>query len=485
MIVDNHSHPRALNIFFTHFRKIAHFRYLECLGKKRILDKSDMNPICIVDDQPYICTTVSSILEDEGYETIIFHDAESFWSSLNTLEPSLVMLDIWLPGIDGLQLLKRLHNRFPEIPIIMMSGHAGIETAVSTIKAGAFDFMEKPLHLEVLLDKVKTALRNRPNQGGYTFPSDIELKTADSDLLIPPGLVEVVDSPEPQRTLRENVVLNGIGLLSGRKTGIILSPLGIDEGIVFQTLDGQDIRGHITSLENFSQADSSKIFSANSTTLDNGRQQVRTVEHLMAIFFIYGITNVLIKVDDEIPNIDGSAKDFCDLIAQAGIEEQKASARVAVIRQKIGVGKYERDEKHLYAEPFEGFEISMRVDYPSPIGEQILTFNPEKGSFANDIAPARSFNTFENIETAQRLGKVGGGYLNSHIIMYEGKVINTELRFSDEFVRHKILDLIGDLCLLGFPIRGRITANMTSHGFNQALAERLYRAIQSSSSLRH
>jgi UDP-3-O-[3-hydroxymyristoyl] N-acetylglucosamine deacetylase len=125
----------------------------------------------------------------------------------------------------------------------------------------------------------------------------------------------------------------------------------------------------------------------------------------------------------------------------------------------------------------------MRVNYPPPIGEQIFAFNPEKGSFADEIAPARSFNTFENIGIAQRLGKVGRGYLNSHIIMHEGKVINTELRYPDEFARHKILDLIGDLYLLGYPIRGRITANMTSHGHNQALVERLYQAIQSSSRL--
>ncbi|MFH0781639.1 MAG: UDP-3-O-acyl-N-acetylglucosamine deacetylase [Pseudomonadota bacterium] len=445
-----------------------------------------MNPICIVDDQPYICSTVSNILQDEGYKAMVFPDAESFWQSLDTLEPSLVMLDIWLPGLDGLQLLKRLQGRFPALPIIMMSGHAGIETAVSAIKAGAYDFMEKPLHLEVLLDKVKSAIKHKhqPSRRDLILPLDTDLEIVDADILMPPGIVEVVDSPEPQRTLKQNVVLNGVGLLSGRKTGIILSPLGINEGVVFQTLDGQTIRGHITSLENFSQTTSSKTFSANSTTLDNGRQQVRTVEHLMAIFSIYGITNVLIRVDDEVPNIDGSAKDFCDLIEQAGIEEQSAFTKVAVIRQKIGVGSDERHEKHLYAEPFEGFEIVMRVDYPLPIGEQTFTFNPEKVSFAQEIAPARSFNTFENIEMAQRLGKVGGGYLNSHIIMYEGKVINTELRYPDEFVRHKILDLIGDLYLLGFSIRGRITANMTSHGYNQALVERLYQAVQSSSRLR-
>ncbi len=443
-----------------------------------------MNPICIVDDQPSICSTISNILKDEGYQAVVFTDAESFWQSLDTLNPSLVMLDIWLPGLDGLQLLKRLQDRFPTLPIIMMSGHAGIETAVAAIKAGAYDFMEKPLHLDVLLDKVKSAINHRPSRSDLVLPSDPELGTFNSDLLTPPGMVEVVDSPVPQRTLKENVVLNGAGLLSGRKTGIILSPLGVNEGIVFQTLDGQTIHGHITSLENFSKTVSSKTFSANSTTLDNGRQQVRTVEHLMAIFSIYGITNVLIKVNDEVPNIDGSARDFCDLIAQAGIEEQPAFTRVAVIHQKIGVGIEERDEKHLYAEPFEGFEIAMRVDYPSPIGEQIFTFNPEKESFAKEIAPARSFNTFENIEIAQRLGKVGSGYLNSHIIMHGGKVINTELRYPDEFVRHKILDLIGDLYLLGFSIRGRITANMTSHGYNQALVERLYQAIRSSSRLR-
>lgn len=438
-----------------------------------------MNPICIVDDQPFICSTVAGILEDEGYQVNVFADAESFWQRLDAVQPALVLLDIWLPGIDGLELLKRLHERFPELPVIMMSGHAGIETAVTAIKAGASDFMEKPLHLEVLLDKVKSALKHRPPGSERSLPSDTRLETVSADLVLPPGMVEVVDSPIPQRTLRQNVVLNGVGLLSGRKTGVILSPLGVDEGVVFQTLDGQSIKGDITSLGNFSQTASSKTFSANSTTLENGRQQVRTVEHLMAVFSMYGITNVLIKVDDEIPNVDGSAKDFCDLIAQAGVQEQQAGTRVAVIREKIGVGVEDPAEKHLYAEPFAGFEIAMRVDYLPPIGEQSFVFNPERDSFAEEIAPARSFNTFENIEMAQRLGKVGGGYLNSHIIMYQGKVINTELRYSDEFVRHKILDLIGDLYLLGYPIRGRITANMTSHGYNQALVERLYRAINS------
>lgn len=436
-----------------------------------------MSLICIIDDETSITTTIANILKDEGYRTMTFTDAESFWRKLDSLDPSLVLLDIWLPGIDGMQLLQRLHARQPDLPIIMMSGHARIEAAVAAIKAGAYDFLEKPLHLEVLLDKVASALKHRPS-GGAALPSDTRLEIANADLSLPPGMVEVIDSPEPQRTLRGNVVLNGIGLLTGRNTGVILSPLGPGEGIVFQTLDGQTIRGHITSLEDFSQTGQSKTFFANSTTLDNGRRRVRTIEHLMAALSMYGVSNALIKVDEEIPNIDGSAKDFCDLLDEAGVVEQPAPTRVAVVRKKIGVGNEAKHEKHLYAEPFDGFEISMRVDYPPPIGEQVLTFNPATGSFAKDIAPARSFNTFENIEMAQKLGKVGGGYLHSHIIMYDGKVINTELRYPDEFVRHKILDLIGDLYLLGLPLRGRVTANMTSHGYNQALVQRLHQAVQ-------
>jgi len=439
-----------------------------------------MNPICIVDDESSICSTVAGILKDEGYQALSFPDAESFWQRLDTMEPSLVLLDVWLPGLDGMQLLKRLHARLPALPVIMMSGHAGIEAAVAAIKAGAYDFLEKPLHLEVLLDKVASALKHRPHGNDEALASDTRLESARADMSIPAGVVETMDSSVPQRTLKGNVVLNGIGLLSGRNTGIILSPLGTNEGIVFQTLDGQTIRGHITSLEDFAQTGPSKTFTANSTTLDNGRRRVRTIEHLMAVLSMYGITNALVKVDEEVPNVDGSAQDFCNLIEEAGIEEQSALTKVAVIRQRIGVGNEDKQEKHLYAEPYDGFEISMRVDYPLPIGEQRLTFNPSRGSFAAEIAPARSFNTFENIEMAQKMGKVGGGYLHSHIIMYDGKVINTELRYPDEFVRHKILDLIGDLYLLGLPIQGRIVANMTSHGYNQALVQRLYQAVQSS-----
>ena len=121
----------------------------------------------------------------------------------------------------------------------------------------------------------------------------------------------------------------------------------------------------------------------------------------------------------------------------------------------------------------------MRVKYAAPIFEQRYTFNPQKNLFSEDIAPARSFNTFENIDQAQKLGLAGSGYLNSHIIIHDGKVINTTLKFPDEFVRHKILDLLGDIFLLGYQIRGRIVANMTSHGLNQELALKIHEVLDS------
>ena len=142
-----------------------------------------MNPICIVDDESSITSTVASILKDEGYEALSFPDAESFWQKLDTMEPSLVLLDIWLPGIDGMQLLKRLHDRLPTLPVIMMSGHAGIEAAVAAIKAGAYDFLEKPLHLEVLLDKVESALKHRPSGSGANLASDTRLEIVSADLV--------------------------------------------------------------------------------------------------------------------------------------------------------------------------------------------------------------------------------------------------------------------------------------------------------------
>ena len=434
--------------------------------------------IYVVDDEPAIRDILESVLSDEGYPAITCQNSEVFYDQLEKQTPDLVLLDIWLPGTDGMAILSTLRRTHPDIPVIMMSGHAGIDAAVNAIKKGAVDFMEKPLQLEILLDKIAVVLSNKPHEKKKDLASDTQMEVARIiNPIIPSGAIKLKDSDRPQRTLKNNVVLNGKGLLTGRNTGVILSPMDANSGIIFQTLDETSLPAHITNIENFDQSVAKQSFSANSTVLARDNRKVRTVEHLLAALSMAGITNVLVKVDEEIPNIDGSANHFTELINEAGVQDQDAAVKDAVVLEPIQVGRKKIDEKHLYVEPFDGFEVKMRVDYASPIGEQKLTFNSEKDSFESDIAPARSFNTFENIDIAQKTGTVGSGYLDSHIIMHEGKVINTELRYPDEFVRHKILDLIGDLYLLGYPLRGRVVANMTSHGYNQALVQKLHVAM--------
>ena len=434
--------------------------------------------ICVVDDEPAIRETLENVLSDEGYPVMSCEDSECFYQELEQQTPALVLLDIWLPGTDGMAVLSRLRETHPDLPVIMMSGHAGIDAAVNAIKLGAVDFMEKPLQLEILLDKIAIVLSNKPPDKIKDLASDTRMEVAKIiNPNVPSGAVQLEESERPQRTLKGNVVLNGKGLLTGRNTGVILSPLDPNSGIIFQTLDDTSLSAHITNIENFDQSVAKQSFSANSTVLARENRRVRTVEHLMASLHMAGITNVLAKVDEEIPNIDGSANDFSELIKEAGIQDQEVPAKDAVVLEPIQVGRKKLEEKHLYAEPFDGFEVKMRVDYSAPIGEQKLIFNSDQDSFDLEIAPARSFNTFENIDLAQKKGTVGSGYLDSHIIMHEGKVINTDLRYPDEFVRHKILDLIGDLYLLGYPLRGRVVANMTSHGYNQALVQKLHVAL--------
>ncbi len=428
------------------------------------------NPlIYVVDDQKAIRSTLKDLLADESYETKTFDSAEALMDGLRKARPDLVLLDIWLPGLDGVQALSEIKALHAEVPVILMSGHAGIDVAVKGMKAGAADFLEKPLNLDILLGKVRHHLHLLPDAKRSDHAHQVSGGlSASGSTAASMGL-----SKRPQRTIARNAVLNGVGLLSGRPTGVIISPMPADSGIVFRTLDGVAIPCSVLALEGLDRLKKPGGFSANSTVLTAGGRRVRTVEHLLAALHMAGVTNASIKVDEEIPNIDGSAEDFCRIIDQAGIIDQDKLSLEVVINERIAIGNEVPEEKYIYAEPYEGFEIVMRVNYPAPIFEQKFTFNATEHSFAKEIAPARSFNTFENIDQAQKLGLAGSGYLNSHIIIHDGKVINTRLKYEDEFVRHKILDLLGDLYLLGYPLRGRIVANMTSHGLNQELAVKI------------
>lgn len=421
------------------------------------------NLVLIVDDEPGILTTLSGVLKDEGYDTHCVENGEDALSFYRSRRPDAVFLDVWLPDRDGLETLQALRELDPTASIVMMSGHGTASTAVKAIKMGAFDFVEKPLSYNQVSDAAAGAVKFGESVTQDSDLRDLLERTVDRietgrRFEPPPAgpLVQEVD--EPQRTVSQGLVLYGQGLHSGKRTGMVLQPLPPDSGIHFLTLPENDtVAAYVGSVGDTEYA----------TTINVGGEGIKTVEHLLSALHAYGITNLLIKVHGEIPVLDGSAQQFCAALEDAGVEEQDARRRDLVIDRVYEVVDGDRV---LRIEPADVFSVSYLLNYPSPIGEQRYDFrlsSPE--AYYEEIAPARTFGFMRDIKMMNELGLGTGGRLDNFILVGEDNVINTELRFPDEFVRHKILDIVGDLYLLGYPIRGRVTARLTGHKSNIAL----------------
>ncbi|HKI86065.1 MAG TPA: UDP-3-O-acyl-N-acetylglucosamine deacetylase, partial [Thermoanaerobaculia bacterium] len=208
------------------------------------------------------------------------------------------------------------------------------------------------------------------------------------------------------------------------------------------------------------------------TTLARNGDQIRTVEHLLSALHAYGITNLMIKVHGEIPVLDGSALEFCKTLDEIGVVPQPARRREVVIDQRYEISS--GGEKSIVVEPFDGLAVSYLLRYPPPIGEQRYDFTlTDVASYRREIAPARTFGFMRDLKMMNELGLGSGGRLDNFILVGEDNVINTELRFPDEFARHKVLDIIGDLYLLGYPLRGRVTARLTGHRDNIAMVRKI------------
>jgi UDP-3-O-acyl N-acetylglucosamine deacetylase len=203
------------------------------------------------------------------------------------------------------------------------------------------------------------------------------------------------------------------------------------------------------------------------TTLVHGQMVAKTIEHLMATLHAYGITNLLIKMHEEVPIFDGSAAELCALIDEAGVIDQPAEIDELVIDQTLAVGSDDRTQKGIRIEPADVLEVHYTLEYPDPVGRQIYAFRlTDTDAFRREIAPARTFGFVKEIEALEQMGLANGGRLNNFILVGDEGIVNAPLRFADEFVRHKILDILGDFYLLGRPIRGRIVARKTGHSDN-------------------
>jgi UDP-3-O-acyl N-acetylglucosamine deacetylase len=445
--------------------------------------------VLIVDDEERVVQSIAGVLEDEGFRVARAKSGEEAIKVFQQEEPDVTLLDIWMPGMDGIEVLKRLKWVSPECQVIMISGHATISTAMTAVKLGAFDFIEKPLSLDVLLMTIHRALDHQkellavqqsseivteePVQGKKIFPKEMAGEVTGPPLASVrealPLTKEVAKRKGtyllPQRTLKQSMVLYGTGLHSGKKTGLLLQPLPPHSGILFGNISSdQAVPAHLDYVQATEFA----------TSLKKGRAIAKTVEHLMAVLHAYHISNLMVKMIEEIPIMDGSALEFCKIVEEAGVEEQEERVDELVIDRRLEIV---HKNKSLSIEPAETFSVHFFLDYPPPIGQQDFDFTLEsEEAFRDQIAPARTFGFLKDIEMLERMGMGGGGRLHNFILLDDGKIVNTELRFPDEFVRHKILDLIGDFYLLNRPVRGRVTAHLTGHTENIILMKKVQEA---------
>jgi UDP-3-O-[3-hydroxymyristoyl] N-acetylglucosamine deacetylase len=410
--------------------------------------------ILIVDDEDGVRESVREVLSDEGYRVIDTADGTRVLEMIREEKPELVLLDIWMPQVDGIGLLKEIKSQEPDINVVMVSGHGNIHTAVTATKFGAFDFIEKPVSLDGLLATVQRALGELPGASAQKKVGGRKAKAVKAAAKNSSAAPMV-----KQRTLKKSVVLSGQGLHSGVKTGLILHPLPPNSGIQFTGISAEvRVPAHLDYVGSTGYA----------TSLRSKGFAVGTVEHLLAVLHSYGITNLLIKVQGEVPIMDGSALDFAQSIEEAGIKEEQAELAPIVIDRR-----YQFDAKggeSISIEPAPALSVHYIMRYPAPVGEQEYTYHHRDAeSFKNEIAPARTFGFLRDIAKLQNMGLANGGRLSNFILVDDEKIVNTELRFADEFARHKILDILGDFYLLGRPMRGAITARMTGHSDNIAL----------------
>jgi UDP-3-O-[3-hydroxymyristoyl] N-acetylglucosamine deacetylase len=269
---------------------------------------------------------------------------------------------------------------------------------------------------------------------------------------------------DAQRTLRRPISCAGIGLHSGRKVTLSLKPAPQDFGIRFRRTDlgGLEIPAGAAYV--------GRIQYATGLTRDEG--MVDTVEHLLAALVSSGIDNAAVELNTpEVPIMDGSAAPFIYLIQEAGVRRLAAPRRYLKVLRPITLS---RGDKRIALYPSDHFKVTYSISFDHPLlRHQARTLRITEETFVEDIAPARTFCFLKEVEMLRQNGLALGGSLDNAIVIGETGVLNSALRFEDEFVRHKILDVIGDLALVGYPIIGHVVAHRGGHALHTAFASRI------------
>ena len=280
------------------------------------------------------------------------------------------------------------------------------------------------------------------------------------------------DSTEMQKTIKNEALISGVGLFTGEKVSVKICPAPPDAGIVFRRNDLPD-QPEIPALLSFVRE------APRCTRLATPKASVLMVEHLLSAFYAYGIDNALIEVEGpEIPAADGSAQIFVDLIEKTGLSVQSAPRKTVRISQPIF---WSEGEIHLIALPCNEFRVSYTMHYPhSPLlRSQYYSLSLQPLRYKAEIAPCRTFSLYEEILPFIEKGIIKGGGLENALVIQGGRILNPEgARFEDEMVRHKILDLVGDLALIGVPLLAHVIAVRSGHSSNVAFAKTLSQTLQ-------
>jgi UDP-3-O-[3-hydroxymyristoyl] N-acetylglucosamine deacetylase len=275
-----------------------------------------------------------------------------------------------------------------------------------------------------------------------------------------------------QRTVKQLVRTTGVGLHSGTKVELTLRPAAIDTGIVFRRVDLDPVVEFPASAEVVGDTRMASV-------LVKDKARVSTVEHLMSACAGLGIDNLYVDVSaEEIPIMDGSASSFVFLLQQAGVQEQGASKKFIRVLKDVEVRQGSgANEKWARLSPYDGFKLDFFIEFNHPaVDGKVQRASVDFGnvSYVHDVARARTFGFMQDVESLRGMGLARGGSLENAIVMDEYRILNADgLRYEDEFVRHKILDAIGDLYLVGYPLLAGYTAHKSGHALNNDLLRAL------------
>lgn len=271
-----------------------------------------------------------------------------------------------------------------------------------------------------------------------------------------------------EQTLRAAVECSGVGLHSGVPVRMRILPAAAGTGIVFRRTDLDDFQVEATG------RNVAKVSYA--TSLMKKGVLISTTEHVLSAFVGMGLDNAIVELDNlELPILDGSALPVVEMVHRAGLRRQRRARQYLRVLEPVEVRE---GEKFIGLYPAENFSVEYHIDFPEPIGKEQITVDLSRGDYVRDIAPARTFGFLHEVEALRNMGLIRGASEENAVVVTREGIQNGPLRFPDEFVRHKVLDLIGDLSLIGHQVLGRVVAHRAGHAMHTALVSRLLRERQ-------